>query len=114
MHEVSIAEEIKQIVINKLNENNGKMVKKVNLLIGEMTSIVPEALRFAFEIVAKDTPLENAVVNIKISKTIAQCNECKKRFRIRELNLICPKCNSMNIEVIQGREMIIQTIEMET
>ena len=68
MHEVAIAEEIKQIVINKLGENNSKIVKKVNLLIGEMTSIVPEALRFAFEIVAKDTPLENAVINIKILK----------------------------------------------
>lgn len=113
MHEVSIAEQIKEVVIQKLKENNCKKVRSINLLIGEMTSIVPDALKFAFDIVSKKTPMENALVHIKILKTKAKCRTCSWEFIIRDYTFICPKCDSTDIEIRQGREMVIQTIEME-
>lgn len=113
MHEVSIAEEIKSVVIQKLKENHGKRIKKIKLLIGKMTTIVPDALRFAFDVVSKGTPLENALIEIKVLKTKAKCNSCSKKFEIKDYDFICPVCKSINFEIIQGREMIIKTIEME-
>ncbi|MCX8093190.1 MAG: hydrogenase maturation nickel metallochaperone HypA [Candidatus Goldbacteria bacterium] len=113
MHEVSIAEEIKNVVIKKLNENNGKKVKKIKLLIGEMTTIVPEALQFALTIVSENTPMEDCKVKIKVLKTKARCNLCYKEFFIRDNNFLCSKCKTHEIEIIQGREMIIQSVEME-
>ncbi len=113
MHEVSIAEEIKNAVIQKLKENNGKRVKSIKLLIGEMTSIVPDALKFAFDIVSKKTPLENALIHIKVLKAKAKCKICSKDFAIEDYAFLCPECNSSDVEIKQGREMIIQTIEME-
>ena len=113
MHEVSIAEEIKDVVIQKLRENKGKKVKRIKLLIGEMTSIVPDALKFAFDIVSKQTPMENALIHIKVLKARAKCKTCSKEFTIKDYAFICPGCNSPDVEIIQGREMIIQTIEME-
>lgn len=113
MHEISIAEEIKNVVIQKLKEKNGKKVKCIKLLIGEMTSIVPDALKFAFDIVSKKTPLEDALIHIKVLKTKARCRICSKKFIAKDFAFICPECNSSDIEIMQGREMIIQTIEME-
>lgn len=113
MHEVSIAEQIKDVVIQKLKEHNCKKVKSINLLIGEMTSIVPDALKFAFDVVSKKTPMENASLRIKILKTKAKCRICSSEFIIRDYAFICPKCDAADIEIKQGREMVIQTIEME-
>jgi hydrogenase nickel incorporation protein HypA/HybF len=113
MHEVAIAEEIKNVVIQKLNENKGKKVKAIKLLIGEMTSIVPEALKFALDVVSKDTPMANASIHIKVLKAKALCRNCSKKFKINDYNFICPACHSFDVEIRQGREMIIQTIEME-
>lgn len=113
MHEVAIAEEIKNVVIQKLNENKGKKVKGIKLLIGEITSIVPEALKFAFNVVSKGTPMENALIHIKVLKAKAFCRNCSKKFKVNDYYFICPACHSSDVEIIQGREMIIQTIEME-
>lgn len=113
MHEVSIAEEIKEIVIEKLKEQKAKKIKTINLEIGKMTSVVPEALLFAFEIISKNTPLENAKINIEMVEIKAKCKNCKKVFSLNDFEYLCPFCNKTNLEMISGRELIIKSIEME-
>ncbi len=113
MHEVSIAEEIKEIVIEKLKEHKAKKIKKIALKIGKLTSVVPDALLFAFEIISKNTPLENAKIDIDIIEIKAKCQNCKKTFSLNDIEYLCPFCNKTNLEMISGRELIIQSIEME-
>ncbi len=113
MHEVSIAEEIKDIVIKNLKENNAKKVKRIVLQIGKLTSVVPDALLFAFETISKNTPLENAKIEIEMIEIKAKCENCKKVFKLNAFEYQCPTCKKTNFKIIKGREMIIRTIEME-
>lgn len=113
MHEVAIAEEIKEIVISELKKNNAKKVNKINLQIGKLTSIVPEALQFAFEAISKNTELENAKIEIEMMEIKAKCQKCKKEFIISEFDYECPYCKNMNLKIIQGRETIIKSLEIE-
>ena len=113
MHEVSIAEEIKDIVREKLKEHKAKKVTKIGLIIGEMTSIVPDALTFAFESVGRGTPMEHAEINMEHVKLKAKCTNCSKQFKVKDFEYVCSFCGSTRVKVTQGKEMIIKTIEME-
>ena len=113
MHEVAIAEEIKAAVLEQLKENKAKKVTKLKLVFGELTSVVPEALEFAFESISYKTPLEGVKIEMKIIKMKGKCKECGKEFRVKDFNYLCPGCSSTRVKLIAGKEMFIQTIEME-
>lgn len=113
MHELSIAEEIKGIVLEKMKEHKKKKVTRVVLIFGELTSIVPQALELAFESVSQGTPMRGAKVKYTIKKIKAKCGNCGKVFAVKDFNYMCPKCGHGPAEVIQGREMIVKTITME-
>lgn len=113
MHEVAIANEIKDIVLEKMREHKAKKVTAIKLIFGELTSVVPEALDFAFGSISEGTPLAGAKVGIKITKLRAKCNDCGKKFGIKDFMYICPKCKSTAVSVLSGREMIVKSIDME-
>jgi hydrogenase nickel incorporation protein HypA/HybF len=113
MHELAIAGEIKDIVLAKLKEHKLSKVTGIKLVFGEMTSVVPEAIRFAFASISEKTPMSGAKIRIKMIRSKALCNSCGKNFRIKDLAYICPECSSADIKITAGREMIVQTIDME-
>ncbi|MFP4466642.1 MAG: hydrogenase maturation nickel metallochaperone HypA [Candidatus Goldiibacteriota bacterium] len=112
MHEISIAEEIKHIVFEKMKEQKMNKIYSVSLVFGEMTSVVPDALRFAFESVFSETPAEGAEIKIEMVKIKALCPECGKKSELKEFEFICPHCAGMKLEIIQGNEMIVKSIDM--
>jgi hydrogenase nickel incorporation protein HypA/HybF len=113
LHELSIAEEIRDEVLAQAKKHGAKKVTKIKLIIGEATSIVADALIFAFESAGSGTIMQKAKILIKSEKVMARCKGCSKKFAVKELNYICPKCKGTSIEITSGKEMIIQSIEME-
>ncbi|HDQ26191.1 MAG TPA: hydrogenase maturation nickel metallochaperone HypA [bacterium] len=113
MHEAAIAGEIKDILLSKLKEYGKRRVTAVKLEFGELTSVVPEALKFALESAAEGTPLAGMRTGVKIIRSKAKCGKCKRTFRVNDLNYICDKCYSTDVSVIAGREMTVKTVEME-
>jgi len=113
MHEIGIALQIVDIAAASIPPNIGKArVEKVNLRIGKLAAVVPESLRFCFEMAAKDTPLQGALLNIEELPVVAKCNDCGIQWTIRGLLFRCEKCQSSSIEIISGRELDIQSIEI--
>jgi hydrogenase nickel incorporation protein HypA/HybF len=113
MHELAIAEEIKQIVLEKMKENKRKKVTRVGLIFGELTSVVPEALETAFSIASEGTAMQGAKIKCTIKKLKAKCKKCNKIFRVKDFNYFCPACKTSQVEITQGREMIVKSITME-
>ena len=75
-------------------------VEKVNLKVGKMAAIVPDSLRFCFEIAAKDSLLSGAVLHIE------------EEWTIGEPVFQCPQCGSGQLDIISGRELNIESIEI--
>ena len=67
MHELSIAEELLQIITNKASQVGIRKIEQINLKIGEFSGILPDALIFAFELISKDTMMEGARIEIEPS-----------------------------------------------
>ena len=113
MHELSIVEGLINIIEDTAREHDISSVKRVKLRIGAMRQVVPDALRFAFEVAGKGTVAEGAEILITDIPTKAKCGTCAGEFQVEEYCFICPRCGSSEVTVIEGKELYIDTLEGE-
>lgn len=111
MHEVSIVYDVIQIVEENSKLNNINKVNKVFMKIGEFTCIDENSIRFAFEILRKNTLCEGATLEIERVKGKARCNICNEEFMIDFTNKLCPKCKFYSSNIISGYELLVYEIE---
>ena len=114
MHEMAVAEGILKIIEVKLKESSEKgEVCKVNLKIGKLTCVEPEALRLSFEAISRDTRLEKANLSIQSIPVTGKCKDCQNDFHLDDLDFACPSCGSFRIDIKTGRELQIESFEIE-
>lgn len=111
MHELSIVESIIEIIEQEMLKNNIKRVETISLKIGEMRQVVPEALLFGFECLTKNTPLENAKINIQNIPIRAKCHICENQFEVKNWLDSCVYCHNNEYEIISGKELEIASFE---
>jgi hydrogenase nickel incorporation protein HypA/HybF len=113
MHEMGIALEIIDIATASIPpEARSVKVERVNLKIGKLSAVVPDSLRFCFDIVSKDTPLAGATLVIEETPVVARCKDCGVRWTIAEPVFTCQACESGSLEILSGRELDIVSIEI--
>jgi hydrogenase nickel incorporation protein HypA/HybF len=113
MHEMAIAQGILDIVLKTAAEHNATQVKGIRLLIGQMTQVEPESLKFGFAALAMGSIAEGASVDITSVPLVGQCNSCGQKSSIEKYCFLCSNCNSTNIAVISGRELAVDYLEVE-
>ncbi|MGD9162390.1 MAG: hydrogenase maturation nickel metallochaperone HypA [Desulfobacteraceae bacterium] len=113
MHEMSIVQNLVAIVEEEMVKNNASRLISIRVKIGEMSGIVPEALSTCFEIFTAKSDLKGAVLKIEIAPLIGCCRKCEEKFKIIEYDFSCPECDSIDIDIISGREMNIVELEVE-
>jgi len=111
MHELSIIENIVEIILAEIPKYNIKKVESISLRIGEMRQVVPEALHFGFECVGKNTPVEGAELIIENVPIKGHCFHCNNEFNLKNWLQNCPKCKNNSIEIISGKELEIMEFE---
>lgn len=114
MHEMAVAENIIKVIEDKLKESkeNGQ-VKRIDLKIGKLTCVEPEALRLSFQVVSQGTLLEKTSLNINSVSITGKCKDCERSFHLAELEFSCPFCGSFRIEIQTGNELLIESFEIE-
>ncbi len=113
MHEFSIAVSIVEIATDNAKSEKAKLVKEIEIEVGELSGVVIDSLDFCMEAAVKDTPIDGAKWNIHSIPGRGRCRQCSHEFGISDLYTICPKCNSPAPEVIQGRELRVKSILVE-
>ena len=110
MHEMSIAKNLVKITCEACEKNNIRIVKTVNLRAGELKAIVPGLLEDAFKYFAKGTVCDKAKLRVKVLPVKFSCVECKVEVK-RSNDIKCGKCGRSNVEMTQGKEFIIESVE---
>jgi hydrogenase nickel incorporation protein HypA/HybF len=113
MHEVSICESILDVLMEEAAKNKASRINQVTLKIGEMAGVVEDALRFAFEVVTEGTLAEGAKLTVIDVPLTAKCRSCGNEFHVVGYAFSCKRCDSPEIEIISGREMLIEEIDLE-
>jgi len=114
MHELSIAQGILEIVEEEIKRYHLRNITKIKLKIGELTSVVPEALDFCFSFLVKDTELKDVCLEIEKVPIRGRCLGCGREFsyKSQDFYFLCPYCGS-EIELVSGKELYVQEIEGE-
>ena len=119
MHELPVVQSIVQTSVDFLTEQNIDNAKFVTLIIGEHTGVIPRYVRMYYDDVCKGTILEGTELRIEEKPTEYFCRECGNVFEtgpdshqhLTEVN--CPNCQSEDLEVISGNELLIKEIGYE-
>jgi hydrogenase nickel incorporation protein HypA/HybF len=114
MHELSIVDALIEQVGREVHRagQSGK-VRGVELSIGRLSGVNCDSLRFAFELLAPGTIVESANIVIHELKAACNCQACNARVELDDLVFKCPKCASDAITIEGGRDLLLQSIDVE-
>lgn len=110
MHELGITQTIVAIAAEHAK---GQPVKRVTLEVGKLTAIMPDAIRFCFEVCCQGTVLAGAQLEIIEKPGLARCQRCGNPVELELPFGICD-CGCRDLQIIQGEELAIKTLELET
>ncbi|HCI55567.1 MAG TPA: hydrogenase maturation nickel metallochaperone HypA [Bacteroidales bacterium] len=113
MHELSIAENLSEIVIEVAEKEKLSKVTRVNVSFGKMVQIIPEFFEKAFRAAVSGTIANDAEINIEEVPVTIRCNNCNFEMTLDEYNFVCERCGSSDIDIVTGRELYVKSIEGE-
>jgi hydrogenase nickel incorporation protein HypA/HybF len=108
VHELSIAQSIVEIVRERAGEAH---VKRLTLVIGQLAGVVPDAIRFCFDVCAEGTVLEGAVLEIIEPAGRGRCPDCGQEQQMNSFFEMCV-CGAAGFECIAGDELRIKEMEI--
>jgi hydrogenase nickel incorporation protein HypA/HybF len=120
MHEFSVMTQIVDSILEEAKKHDATKVEQVDLEVGDFTMLGEEQLKFAYEVLSKDTILQGSTLRIVHRKGSIKCESCgfEGEMRLAEDSphrlvpiLECPKCNSP-AKIVEGRECVIRNIRM--
>lgn len=114
MHELSIAASIVDAVTESVVRYPGARVKEVRLRLGALASVIEDSLQFCWGVSVEGTPLEGAKLVVNKLPIVVHCTVCGKQGELESLQSFrCPHCGAPASDVRQGRELEIDSIEID-
>lgn len=108
MHEMAVTQSVVDAVAERVD---GARVRSVRLDIGRLSGVVPDAVRFCFDVIALGTPLEGARLDIDETSGTGHCRDCGADTEVDDLIVLCP-CGSADVAVTGGRDLSIRSVEV--
>jgi hydrogenase nickel incorporation protein HypA/HybF len=114
MHEVAIADALIEQVQGEIDRAGASgRVTRVALVVGRLSGVNADSLRFALDLLVKGTILEPARIEIAEPSAQCQCVACGWRTEIEDLEARCQRCGSSDVAIEGGRELLLESIELE-
>lgn len=113
MHELAVTESILEIALRHAQQANAAKITAMNIVIGQLASIVDDSVQFYWDIISANTPAQGAQLNFRRVPAQMQCRDCGFEFSLNGKHLPCPQCGSILIKVLHGEEFFLESIEIE-
>ncbi len=114
MHEMAIAAALMDQLLHIADQQRAARVCEVELRCGVMQQVVAESLQLAFEVVSADTLARGATLKIVEQPLVARCRQCDRQFNAAIDNYLCPQCRTANVDIVAGRDIVLQSVVCET
>jgi hydrogenase nickel incorporation protein HypA/HybF len=108
MHELAIAQEIADVCGERCG---GARVTRVVMRVGRLTAVLPDSLRFCFELATRGTPLEGASLEIVEEPARMRCRSCGVESELERHYLPC-RCGSYEREWLAGTALRVDAMEV--
>ena len=112
MHEQSIVASLLSMAVEEAKKDKARRIISIKLVVGELTGVEKDAVTFYFGFMAKNTIAAGASLTFNHTKAQLRCRDCDIFFPRNKLEFNCPQCNGKAIEIVGGRELYIESMEI--
>jgi hydrogenase nickel incorporation protein HypA/HybF len=113
MHELSVTQNILEIALRHAQDSDAKRILSLNIVIGQLATIVDDSVQFYWDLIAEGTIAEGAKLIFFRPPTELLCQACGRQYTPGPDDFYCPKCQSANVKIISGKEFYLESIEVE-
>ena len=114
MHELPVTQGILSVVLETAQQHGNRPVLAIDLVIGDLSSIVDDSVQFYFDILSRNTLAEGASLNFRREPATAHCWDCGHQFKTSiPLPSVCPDCGVNRLHISGGREFYLESIEVD-
>jgi hydrogenase nickel incorporation protein HypA/HybF len=113
MHELSVTQQVLNIAVSKASEAGATTIKSINLVIGDMSSIVDDCVQFYFDLLSRDSIARGARLTFRRVPMKVHCRKCGHEFTPVGENWQCSQCGEWDVEIISGKDFYLESLEVE-
>ena len=113
MHELPITESLLEIALRHARKAGAERITGLNIVIGELSSIVDESIQFYWDIVGEGTIAEGARLHFERTQGILRCASCGHTFPLNHESFACPECGAEKVVAVSGDDFRLESIEIE-
>jgi hydrogenase nickel incorporation protein HypA/HybF len=113
MHELPITESLLEIALRHAEKAGAERITRLNIVVGELSSIVDDSVQFYWHIVSKDTMAEGAQLHFERVDGTLRCLACGQTFPLNHRDFACPACGEKKVVAVGGDDFRLDSIEIE-
>ena len=113
MHELSITENLLEIALRHAEKADAERITRLNIVIGDLSSIVDESVQFYWDIVSEGTIAEGAELRFERVEGTLRCMACGHTFPLNHESFVCPSCGEKKVVAAGGDDFRLESIEIE-
>lgn len=113
MHEIALIESLMDSLTQNAAKHGVTRITRVKLVVGELHGALPDALKFAFEVLSAGTLAEGAEIDFDEEQVICRCRSCGHSFPWKDRRRNCPLCEGESIYTEGGRSVYLDFFEGE-
>ena len=113
MHELSVTESLLEIALRHAEGAGAQRIVRLNLVIGELSSIVDDSVQFYWDIVSRDTIAEGAELHFERVPATLRCLGCEHTFPLNGRDYTCPACGGKKVAAAGGDDFRLESIEVD-
>jgi hydrogenase nickel incorporation protein HypA/HybF len=113
MHELSVTQNVLDIVCRHAEQAKARRVVRIHLVVGELSSIIDDSVQFYFDYLAQDTLAAGAELSFSRLAATVRCEACGHSWQPQDADWTCPSCGQAQARIVAGREFYVDSIEVE-
>jgi hydrogenase nickel incorporation protein HypA/HybF len=113
MHEFSLMASVLDVAEAAARQAGALKITRITLAIGQLTEVLPDAMRFAHEAMSPGTLAEGSELVLHEIEARSRCLSCGLEYPHDRYRRTCPQCDSLASEILAGRELSIESIEVD-
>lgn len=102
-----------EVALEAAERAGARRILRIDVVVGELTTIVGDCVQFYFEAISEGTPAEEADLRLRREPATARCEACGGQHSVRPPLGPCPECGSLALSVTGGEDFYVESVEVD-
>jgi hydrogenase nickel incorporation protein HypA/HybF len=113
VHELGITDQLLSLTLKHAEQAGASRVARLNLVIGEFSSVVDESIQFYWDMMTENTLAEGAELVFTRVPGELECEVCGEIVSFSAYEGQCPACGGAQMHIHNGSQFQLESIEVE-